>query len=156
MKEHAAYLWYVMRHRWYVFLECCKLGIPWLGMIHDLSRFHPSEWFPYAASQPYKKTTPPFEKTPTFDMAWNDHQHRNKHHWEYWVHFDYQNHEMRLLPMPDAYRREMLADWRGASRSKGGNDVGEWYKYNGKQMMLHQETRIWLEKQLGINSHPPR
>lgn len=47
MKKHLRYLKYLIRHRWYVFLECCKLGIPWRGIVHNLSKFLPSEWFPY-------------------------------------------------------------------------------------------------------------
>ena len=46
--KHLKYLCYVLRHKWYVFIECCKLGIPVRGLVHDLSKFRPSEWFPYA------------------------------------------------------------------------------------------------------------
>ena len=42
------YLKYVIKHKWYTFVECCRLGIPWLGIIHDLSKFLPSELFTYA------------------------------------------------------------------------------------------------------------
>ena len=45
--KHFHYLSYVLRHKFFVFVECCKLGIPWLGFIHDWSKFRPSEWFPY-------------------------------------------------------------------------------------------------------------
>lgn len=48
MKRHLKYLSYVLRHKWFVFLAACKLGIPWLGIIHDLSKFRLSEWLPYA------------------------------------------------------------------------------------------------------------
>ena len=42
------YLKAVLKHKWFVFIECRKLGIPWLGVIHDLSKFLPSEFIPYA------------------------------------------------------------------------------------------------------------
>lgn len=48
MKRHLQYLWYVMRHKWYVFVECCKDGIVWRGIIHDLSKFSRAEWGPYS------------------------------------------------------------------------------------------------------------
>lgn len=48
MKKYFKYFNYVLRHRWYVFLECVKLGIIWRGIIHDLSKFLPSEFIPYA------------------------------------------------------------------------------------------------------------
>ena len=31
MRAHLAYLSYVLRHKWYVLLECAKLGILWRG-----------------------------------------------------------------------------------------------------------------------------
>lgn len=31
MKPHLQYLWYVLRHKWFVFVECCSLGIPLQG-----------------------------------------------------------------------------------------------------------------------------
>lgn len=146
---HWRYFRYVVRHKWFVFLEAVKLGIPWLGVIHDISRFHPSEWFAYAAHQPLGSNRTP-EVVNAFVYGWNDHQHRNKHHWEYWVHFDYYNHTMRSLPMPDRYRRELLADWRGASRSSGQPDIVGWYLENRAVMLFHPETRAWLEAQLGV------
>lgn len=148
--EHFIYLRYVLRHKWFVFIECCKLGIPFLGIIHDWSRFRPSEWMPYVASQPYNKDNKPPNITEKFTLAWNDHQHRNKHHWEYWVHFDYHSHEMIILSMPDKYRRELLADWRGASRAKGFNSVRDWYMSSRQRMKIHQDTRKWIEDQLEI------
>ena len=48
MMVYFKYLSYVLRHRWFVFIECCKLGIPWRGLVHDLSKFIPSEFIPYA------------------------------------------------------------------------------------------------------------
>jgi hypothetical protein len=45
---HLRYLKSQLRHKWFVFVECCKLGIPHLGIIHDLSKFLPSEWRGYA------------------------------------------------------------------------------------------------------------
>lgn len=55
----------------------------------------------------------------------------------------------KVLPMPDRYRREMLADWRGAGRAQGfGNDVSSWYAKNRDKMVLHPETRAWIDEQL--------
>lgn len=147
----VSYLLYILRHKWFVFLECCKLGIPWLGIIHDLSRLRPDEFSAYAASSLYSKDNKPAEIATDFEYAWNNHQHRNKHHWEYWVHFDYHDHQERLLAIPDRYRREMLADWRGASRAKGSNlTIRGWYMQNWDKMQLHPETRAWVENQLEV------
>ena len=150
MKAHLLYLKYVLRHKWFVFLACLDYRIVWLGVIHDWSRFRPSEWIPYAASAPYTKGNKPAAIANAFEQAWNDHQHRNKHHWEYWVHFDYHTHEMRVLPIPDKYRHEMIADWIGAGRAKGITSTWEWYEANKDKMQLHPDTRVWVEHELTL------
>ena len=47
MKKFFKYLKYVIRHKYFVFLESCKLGIPIRGFVHDTSKFFPDEFFPY-------------------------------------------------------------------------------------------------------------
>jgi len=70
---YLKYLKSQLRHKWFVFLECCKLRIPWLGIVHDLSKFTISEWRGYARYF-YGKKTPSVEFD--FDVAWLHHQHR--------------------------------------------------------------------------------
>ena len=48
MNKYFKYFHYIIRHKWFVFLECYKEGIIWRGITHDLSKFLPSEFFPYA------------------------------------------------------------------------------------------------------------
>ena len=162
------YLKSQIRHKWYVFRECCKLGIPWLGIIHDLSKFSPSEWRGYAryfyGNYPEWATMDAWGKSyytgPTkesvardFDIAWLHHQHRNKHHWQRWLlTLDSARSDGKLiaLPMPDRYRREMLADWRGAGRAYGNPDTRGWYLENRDGMTLHENTREWVEESLGV------
>ena len=163
---HWKYLKSQLRHKWFVFLECCKLGIPWLGIIHDWSKFLPSEWVPYAryfyGDYPDLQTMNTWAKSyyggPTkqsiaydFDVAWLHHQHRNKHHWQRWLlTLDSARSDGKLisLAMPDKYRREMLADWRGAGRAYGNPNTAEWYRMNRHQIRLHGDTRRWIENQL--------
>jgi hypothetical protein len=162
LTKHLKYLSYVLRHKWFVFVEACRLGIPWRGLVHDLSKFRPSEWMPYARY--FYGDYPEFKTMPTglkwqytgqtkedvdreFDAAWLRHQHRNPHHWQYWV-LREDDGGTRNLPMPDAYRREMLADWRGAGRALGKPDTQAWYERNKDKMLLHPETRAWIEEQL--------
>ena len=165
---HHKYFKNLFRHKWFVFVECCKLGIPFLGIIHDLSKFLPSEWLPYARyfygdypewatmgawgkSYYYGLTKEKVEKQ--FDVAWLHHQHRNKHHWQRWLlTLDSARSDGKLFPlaMPDRYRREMLADWNGAGRAYGNPNTAEWYQENKEQMQLHPDTRAWIEEKLGI------
>lgn len=159
MKRHLKYLSYVLRHKWFVFVECCKLGIPWLGIIHDLSKFSRVEWGAYArhffnpdgSKREVRDKTgfyDPNKLGDDFDRAWNNHQKHNKHHWQYWCSIQITG-EPKLLPFPDRYRREMLADMRGASIALGfGVSIKAYYKKNKDKMRLHPETRLWLERQI--------
>lgn len=131
------YLKYVLKHKWYVFLECLKIMQPWHGITHDLSKFLPSEFFPYAKWF-YGKTG----DKDGFDVAWCLHQHRNKHHWDYWVKSD-----GKPVPVPPKYIMQMIADWRAMGRTFG--DTAEsFYIKNKDRMILHGETIKCLEKEL--------
>jgi hypothetical protein len=158
------------------------MGILWLGIIHDLSKFLPSEFVAYARNfyggeypTEYDIATGGYNGSTkfsseyikrSFDYAWNDHQKRNKHHWQYYV-FREDDPETKswaewvllanintcfcTLPMPDRYRREMLADWRGAGRAITGKDnTSQWYtERRDGRILLHTETRQWIEQELG-------
>src|SRR5207249_1167176 len=108
--------------------ECCRLGIPIAGVTHDLSKFLPSEWVPYAQHF-YGDAAGRADKAAAFDSAWLYHQRRNPHHPQWWVLLQ-DSGETKLLPMPDRYRREMLADWIGAGRAQGYPDTAAWYRAN--------------------------
>src|SRR5258708_40255385 len=90
MVKHCRYLMYVLRHKWYVFVYGSQLGIPFLALLHDNSKFLPSEWFPYAEffygrkpaqwGSPRDKTgyyKPTDTGNAAFDFAWLLHQKRN-------------------------------------------------------------------------------
>jgi len=85
--KHLRYLKYVLRHKWFVFIECFRLGIPWRGLVHDLSKFRPSEWFPYVEKfyGGWKDINSSHPVNQAFDKAWLLHQKRNPHHWQYWL-----------------------------------------------------------------------
>lgn len=147
------YLKYLARHKWHVFVASCDLGVPLLGILHDLSKFRPSEFIPYATyfygPHAAMRTQTDAEKD-AFDAAWLVHQHANKHHWQHWV-LREDSGATKVLPMPDRYRREMLADWRGAGMAITGQDnTAAWFKKNRTHMILHPETAAWLYEQMGI------
>lgn len=153
MIKHLQYAKYIIRHKWYVLIECWKMGFLWLGIIHDWSKLLPSEWFPYTNffyGQPCDETgyyKPTDTGNIAFDYAWLLHQKRNKHHWQWWI-LPEDEGGTKVFPMPRKYREEMLADWRGANRACNGDGVGLWYTKNKNKMTLHSETREWVEVML--------
>lgn len=184
MRRHWQYLKYVLRHKWYVFLACLELGVPlWIAITHDWDKFLPDEWFAYAQTFYKPNGEKRYQESVDFAMAWMHHQHRNKHHWQYWLSVNGSplpstsmlmwdrgelqevvrretvggiRYELRDVtgswidptPMPDVYRREMLADWRGAGRALGNPDTRAWYLANYHKIKLHDDTRMWLDVQL--------
>lgn len=138
------YLSYISRHKWFVFVECWRLGIPVQGVTHDLSKFRPSEWFPYVEKF-FGEGGP--DTSRKFQHAWLLHQRRNPHHWQFWVMVT-NSGALLALPMPDKYRKELLADWIGAGKAQGTGGPAAFYEKNHHRIIFHQETRKWLEDKI--------
>ncbi|HLV34808.1 MAG TPA: DUF5662 family protein [Spirillospora sp.] len=149
LRRHLLHLRYLLRHKWYVFLECRRLRVPlWIALLHDWDKFLPDVWFAYARLNHPPANANQDRLRDAFVQAKMIHQHRNKHHWQFWV-FITDCGEIKCLPIPDVYRRELLADWRGAGKSMGKPDLLGWYTECRETMRFHPETRAWLEAQLG-------
>lgn len=163
MRKYFQYLRYVIRHKWFVLVECFKFGIYWQGLIHDISKFLPSEFLPYMEHffgskigiSRGRDETGYYKPTDTgdaaFDFAWLLHQKRNKHHWQWWC-LPEDEGGIKVLEMPLKYRKEMLSDWRGAGRAQGTPSVNKWYEKNKSRMSLGSDTREWIEEQININN----
>ncbi len=172
--KYIKYLRYLLRHKWYVMIECFREGLIWRGLMHDLSKFLPSEIIPYTNffygkkgddikskrdKTGYYKPTDTGDKA--FDFAWLLHQKRNRHHWQWWI-LPEDEGGVKVLPMTDEYRREMICDWIGAGKAQGHFspphdkyfETRNWYLVNRHKMMLHPETRGWVEALLQIQSPP--
>ena len=98
----------VNRHRFKVFKLCCRAGIPFRGIVHDLSKYSPVEFF---ESVKYfdggKSPISNCKKENGYSNAWLHHKGRNKHHHEYW--YDYAAPTDAAL-MPYKYFTEMVCD----------------------------------------------
>lgn len=149
MQRHWQYLKYVLRHKWYVLQAGLALKLPLLMLIaHDWDKFLPDEWLPYARCFYAPDGTKQYQESDAFTFAWNLHQKRNKHHWQFWL-ITWDRGETEALPMPDVFRREMLADWRGAGKAINGKDnTLSWYIDNFYKIKLHDDTRAWIDHEL--------
>lgn len=156
MNKYKKYLKYVLKHKYYVLIECYKHGILWQGIIHDLSKFRISEFFAY--SNYFDKYKPRdksgyYKPTDTgdvnFDIAWLKHTRRNPHHWQYWVLLD-DDGTYKVFEMPLNIRKEMICDWIGAGKAQNKPDTKEWYLQNRHRMVLGKETREWVNNYFAI------
>jgi len=148
MKKYFTYLKYLLTHKWYVMLECFRMRLFWTGIIHDWSKFLPSEFLPYARHVFKRFKTGYYKPTSTgddaFDLAWFMHKSRNKHHWQYWS--NPTETGLDILEMPDKYRMEMICDWIGAGKAQGkGVNTKQWWEANKNKMQFHPRTRVKIE-----------
>lgn len=143
MIKHWKYLKTVLKHKWFVFLECAKRGLIWQGIFHDWHKFLPNEWFAYVENFQGTRTD---EVKSNFIIAMNFHMNKAKHHWNYWVYLGY-DEELIPLKMPKKHALEMFCDWLGASKAYTGNsDCSEWYEMTKDKIVLHPETRKYVEE----------
>lgn len=146
--QYYRYLRYIIRHKWFVFVECLKYGLIWRGFAHDMSKLLPSEFFPYCEFF-YGKCSDHWRVRADFDFAWLLHQNRNKHHWQFWI-LPEDDGGTKLIEMPRKYALEMIADWKGAGRAIHGAaaDPLKWYLKNKDTIQLNIRTRALVEYEL--------
>lgn len=160
MGRYRSYFSYVCRHKWYVFRECCRLGIPVRGLFHDMEKLAPREFIAYAHHFYDRNGKARFDTIEGHHLCLDDseqvdflrsyrlHVIRNQHHWQYWVITD--NHgKQHIVDMPLAVRKELLADWLGVERALKSGTTLSWYENNRERLVLDIYTREWLDGQLG-------
>lgn len=132
----------VLKHKWYVFVYCTRLGMPLRGLKHDMSKFFPIEFF--ESVKYYNGKRSPItvcKEINGYSKAWLHHKGRNKHHTEYWVDV---NAPERTPIIPYKYVAEMICDKLAASKV-----------YNGKNWTNSSEIKYWnIEKtKIEVNKH---
>lgn len=122
----------INKHRFLVFKLCVRAGIPFRGLIHDLSKYSFTEFFESAKYYNGKKSPiSDCKKDIGYSKAWLHHKGRNKHHHEYW--YDYSAPDKTPL-MPYKYIVEMICDTLAAGMS-----------YNGKNWTNATQLNYYLE-----------
>ena len=151
MRRHWNYFKYVCRHKWFVWVASRHIGASlWLAVIHDLSKFSPAEWIPYAHTFYNADGTKRYAENLEFAHAWNRHQKRNPHHWQYWL-ITWDRGNTEALDMPVKYIYEMVADWMGAGRAITGRwEARKWYEQNKDKIIITDRTRETVEAIFGI------
>lgn len=130
MKNFFGHLKTVLKHKWIVFKLSIKAGIPIRGLLHDMSKFSPVEfWESVKFYQGGKKSPLAVSREVLgYSKAWLHHKGRNKHHLEYW--YDEDLREQPIVPFK--YCLEMVCDKLSAS-----------IVYEGKNWTKESELKYW-------------
>lgn len=128
-------------HKWIVFKLCCRIGQPWRGLVHDLSKYSPIEFgesIKYYVGD-YSPITEA-KKNLGYSKAWLHHKGRNKHHSEYWVD---DTAPIQTPIIPYKYVAEMVCDKLAAGIA-----------YKGKKWTKEYELEYWKNEKQKIKINP--
>lgn len=158
---YLRYARYLLRHKYFVFLAGRRTGVSlWRLLIHDWSKLTRAEWSPYAQKffgpslAHLKDGLARDARGLAFHRAWLHHQHHNPHHWQYWVSPTSEG-SFRVLPMPEKFVREMVADWLGAGRAITGEwEATSWFEENREGIRLHPDSLHLVERLLARHGQP--
>lgn len=144
----------ITRHRHLVMKGCFKVGLYRQGLLHDLSKYTPTEFL--VGCKYYKGYMSPNNaerEDRGYSLAWLHHKGRNKHHLEYWI--DYaigageEHAGMTGMKMPIRYVAEMFVDRVSASKNYQKEKYTDqsplaYYVKGLDKYMIHKDTEAML------------
>lgn len=144
----------ITKHRHAVIRHCAKAGILGQGLLHDLSKYSPIEF--WNGARYYQGTRSPNAKEREvngYSAAWLHHQGRNRHHFEYWHDFNVESRRVEPVKMPLKYVAEMFCDRIAASKIYKGKEYKDtnpldYFNNGNARLSMHPETADFLEKLL--------
>lgn len=137
----------ITRHKWEVFKLTVRLGIPLRGLLHDLSKYSPTEF--WESVKHYDGSRSPInvcKEQHGYSKAWLHHKGRNKHHPEYW--YD-KNAPIPMPMMPYKYICEMICDQVAAGRVYQGKNwkpeyqLAYWNKHKA-EFVVHEKIKDFI------------
>jgi hypothetical protein len=145
---HEAYSDKLHEHIKYVQEAGRRLGVDPLQLaVHDRSKWTEAEFHHYARQFHGDAGNPN-----GFAGAWLHHLHKNNHHWQHYIFPDGfslkgSDLEAGVMPMPEKYALEMIADWMGSSYVYTGSwDMALWLDKNTQKILLHSRTAEYVKK----------
>ena len=150
IKKFFKHLHTVNKHRWEVFKLCVKVGIPYRGLVHDLSKYSYEEFsesVKYYTDGHISPLRTCRDKT-GISRAWLHHKGRNKHHIEYW--YDYASPDKALV-MPKKYAFEMICDRIAAGKIYNKKNFNyscplDYFYKEEKYMIINPKIRSFMEE----------
>ena len=145
----------ITHHKFLVMKGCFRLGLYRQGLLHDLSKYSPSEFLVGVRYYQGNRSPNAAEKEEKgYSSAWLHHKGRNKHHYEYWIDADPRNRVAAIgVKMPIRYLAEMFVDRVAASKTYQGASYTDasalmYYERTKDLMLMHDDTRAMLVKLL--------
>ena len=138
----------VSKHKWLVFKFILRLGIPFRGLVHDLSKFSYDEF--WESVKYYDGKISPITRCKQangYSKAWLHHKGRNKHHVQYWVDLGTKG----VAPViPYKYVAEMICDKLAASITYNGKDWTnsseyDYWQKEKKRIIINPKVEAFLE-----------
>lgn len=117
-KRFKGHLKTINAHKLMVMKHCFRCGLYRQGLLHDLSKYTPSEFIPGVKYfQGDRSPNNAQREAEGCSTAWLHHKGRNKHHFEYWIDYPV-NKDAGLagMKMPLNYVIEMFCDRVAASK----------------------------------------
>lgn len=149
----------ITKHRHLVCRYCFRLGLYRQGILHDLSKYSPSEFWRGAKYYRGFESPNDEERQQTgLSLAWLHHKGRNRHHLEYWVDYRQEPDGSWVFagnPMPMNYIAEMFCDRSAASKTYLGSrytDASplEYYASHEMAHLIHPKTAAEIEAMLRV------
>ena len=143
MKNVIKHFILITKHKWVVFKLCCLAGIPWRGLVHDLSKYSPIEFF--ESVKYFNGNHSPIRESKIqngYSKAWLHHKGRNKHHFEYWI--DLSSPEQTPV-IPYVYTVEMICDTLAAGIVYQGKN---WEKGYQQKYFNERTDKKWINSKI--------
>jgi hypothetical protein len=148
----------ITKHKFLVMKGCFHVGLYRQGLLHDMSKFSPTEFL--VGCKYFQGTRSPNNAEREeygYSKAWLHHKGRNKHHFEYWTDYSLTQNTVPMagVKMPRKYVVEMLMDRIAASKVYNGDTYTDQeplrYFLKGKNhYLMHKDTQRELEGLLRI------
>ncbi|MBE6986407.1 MAG: catalase [Ruminococcaceae bacterium] len=141
----------ITHHRLLVMAGCFRVGLYWQGLVHDLSKYSPTEFWTGAKYYQGNRSPNTAEREDKgFSEAWMHHKGRNRHHYEYWTDMNRQTRCYESVPMPRKYLVEQVMDRRAACMVYQGKNYTAgsalaYFEKSRERELMHPKTRRELE-----------
>ncbi len=135
----------ITSHKLLVMKYCFRIGLYRQGLLHDLSKYMPSEFL--VGCRYYQGDRSPNNaerERKGYSSAWMHHKGRNRHHFEYWNDYTLEKDKITApVRMPRRYVAEMLMDRIAASKT-----------YQKERYTHHSPLQYFLKGKANYQMHP--